>query len=201
MFFTITLKSFALRGLKLYQSSSEPKSDPWTNFHKNLRDEGVSLDWFVVECPLKWQLKRWNIHKKITPVYTTQIQHTAISSHLWPFSGGWWGGGETRKGRPVGADHWPISRSMAQTDPVYMSRKIRKFRTDKFDTWNGWFSAVYMSCMNQNFRLFHVSNLSVRNFRIFLLIHTGYCRIYASVTSLWGLVAPFCKFNFKVLLP
>ena len=27
--------------------------------------------------------------------------------------------------------------------------------------------------MSQNFRLFHVSNLSVRNFRIFLLVHTG----------------------------
>ena len=38
---------------------------------------------------------------------------------------------------------------------------------------NGWFPAVYMSCMSQNFRLFHVSNLSVRNFRIFLLIYTG----------------------------
>ena len=33
-------------------------------------------------------------------------------------------------------------------DPGYMSRK--KFRTDP---------AVYMSCMSQNFRLFHVSNL------------------------------------------
>ena len=33
--------------------------------------------------------------------------------------------------------------------------------------------AVYMSCMSQNFRLFHASNLSVRNFRIFLLMHTG----------------------------
>ena len=38
---------------------------------------------------------------------------------------------------------------------------------------NGWEPAVYMSCMSQNFRLFHVSNLSVRNFRIFLLIYTG----------------------------
>ena len=36
---------------------------------------------------------------------------------------------------------------------------------------NGWFPAVYMSCMSQNFRLFHVSNLSVRNFRIFLLMY------------------------------
>ena len=34
------------------------------------------------------------------------------------------------------------------------------------------FPAVYMSCMRQNFRLFHVSNLSVRNFRIVLLIYT-----------------------------
>ena len=33
-----------------------------------------------------------------------------------------------------------------------------------------------MSCMRQNFRLFHVSNLSVRNFRIFLLMYTGLMR-------------------------
>ena len=32
---------------------------------------------------------------------------------------------------------------------------------------NGWFPAVYMSCISQNFRLLHVSNLSVRNFRFF----------------------------------
>ena len=38
---------------------------------------------------------------------------------------------------------------------------------------NGWEPAVYMSCMSQNFRLFHVSNLSVRNFRFFLLMYTG----------------------------
>ena len=38
---------------------------------------------------------------------------------------------------------------------------------------NGWFPAVYMSCMSQNFRLFHVSNLSVRNFRISMLMYTG----------------------------
>ena len=38
---------------------------------------------------------------------------------------------------------------------------------------NGWEPAVYMSGMSQNFRLFHVSNLSVRNFRIFLLMYTG----------------------------
>ena len=38
---------------------------------------------------------------------------------------------------------------------------------------NGWSPAVYMSCMSQNFRLFHVSNLSVRNFRMFPLMYTG----------------------------
>ena len=38
---------------------------------------------------------------------------------------------------------------------------------------NGWGPAVHMSCMSQNFRLFHVSNFSVRNFRIFLLMYTG----------------------------
>ena len=43
-------------------------------------------------------------------------------------------------------------------------------------TINGWFPAVYMSRMSQNFRLFHVSNLSVRNFRIFLLMYTASLR-------------------------
>ena len=38
---------------------------------------------------------------------------------------------------------------------------------------NGWFPAVYMSCICQNFRLFHVSNVSVQNFRICLLMYTG----------------------------
>ena len=38
---------------------------------------------------------------------------------------------------------------------------------------NGWFPAVYMSCMRQNFCLLHASNLSVRNFRIFLLMYPG----------------------------
>ena len=39
MFFATTQK--VLSSLKLLQSSSEPKSNPWTIFHKNLRDEGV----------------------------------------------------------------------------------------------------------------------------------------------------------------
>ena len=64
-------------------------------------------------------------------------------------------------------------------DPGYTSRKIRKFGTDKFDGAtkmmvlthlahvNGWKLAVYMSCMSENFRLFHASNLSVLNFRFF----------------------------------
>ena len=38
---------------------------------------------------------------------------------------------------------------------------------------SGWEPAVYMSCMSQNFRLFHVPNLSVRNFRFFLLMYAG----------------------------
>ena len=38
---------------------------------------------------------------------------------------------------------------------------------------NGWEPAVYMCCMSQNFRLFHVSNLSARNFRLFLLMYPG----------------------------
>ena len=36
---------------------------------------------------------------------------------------------------------------------------------------NGWFPAVYMSYTSQNFRLFHVSNWSVLNFRPFLLMY------------------------------
>ena len=63
-------------------------------------------------------------------------------------------------------------RLLWDTDLIYMSRQIGKFRTDKFDTYvkqteilthathvNGRERAVYMSCMSQNFRLFHVSNL------------------------------------------
>ena len=38
---------------------------------------------------------------------------------------------------------------------------------------NGWFPAVYMSCMIQNCRLLHVSNLSAQNFRVFLLVYSG----------------------------
>ena len=68
-------------------------------------------------------------------------------------------------------------------DPGYMSRKIIKFERinslreievlTHVTHVNGWFPAVYVSCMSQNFRLFHVSNLSVRNFRIFLLMYPG----------------------------
>ena len=36
---------------------------------------------------------------------------------------------------------------------------------------NGWFPDVYMSYMSQNFHLFIVSNLSVLNFRNFLLMY------------------------------
>ena len=71
--------------------------------------------------------------------------------------------------------------------PGYISRQIRKFWTDKLYTWkngifthvNGWFPAVYMSCMPQNFDLFHGSNSSVRNFRTFLLMYPW------SVPLLW----------------
>ena len=38
---------------------------------------------------------------------------------------------------------------------------------------NGWFPAVYMNYTNQNFRLFHVSNLSILNSRNFLLMYPG----------------------------
>ena len=74
----------------------------------------------------------------------------------------------------------PPARS-GHIDPVYMSRKIRKFRTDKFDTWNKrhiWGPAVYMSCMSQNCRLFHVSNLSVRNFEFFCWCIRGHCVLF-----------------------
>ena len=42
-----------------------------------------------------------------------------------------------------------------------------------FDSCNSCKWLVPMSCMSQNFCLFHLSNLSVRNFRIFLLMYTG----------------------------
>ena len=38
---------------------------------------------------------------------------------------------------------------------------------------NGWFPAVYMNEMSQIFCLFYVSNLSVRNFRISMLMYPG----------------------------
>ena len=74
---------------------------------------------------------------------------------------------------------WLDPNAGAVSDPGYMGRQIRKFRTDKFDSEtnvilthathvNGWFPAAYTSCMSQNFGLFHVSNLSVRNFQICL---------------------------------
>ena len=91
---------------------------------------------------------------------------------------------QTWRGAPTDAPgcYW----SGVLCDPGYMSRKIRKFRTNKFDTWkteilthathvNGCEPAVYMSCMSQNFRLFHVSNLSVWNFRFFTRISGGLC--------------------------
>ena len=66
-----------------------------------------------------------------------------------------------------------------------MSRKIVKISNGSIqyvkqpEIWthathvNGWEPAVYMSCMSQNFRLFHVSNLSVLNFPIVLLMYLG----------------------------
>ena len=62
-------------------------------------------------------------------------------------------------------------------DSGYMSRKIRKFTTDKFDTRNviDWFPAVDMSYMSRNFRLLCVSNLSVLNLPFFLLMYSGRC--------------------------
>ena len=38
---------------------------------------------------------------------------------------------------------------------------------------NGWEPAVYMTYMTQNFCVLHVSNLSARNFRFFLLMYPG----------------------------
>ena len=99
-------------------------------------------------------------------------------------------------------------RPFVENDHVYMIRKIRKFRTDKFDTWkqteiltygthvNGWEPAVYMSCMSQNFRLFHVSNLSVRNFRIFLLMYTwSMCGLCGLVLWEWAVGIQSCRIS------
>ena len=51
------------------------------------------------------------------------------------------------------------------SDPEYLHEQ-KNYATHV----NGWEPAVFMGCMSQNFRLFHVSNLSARNFRIFLLM-------------------------------
>ena len=52
---------------------------------------------------------------------------------------------------------------------------------------NGWFPDVYMSYRSQNFCLFHVSNLSVLNFRFFLLL---YPRSMFPMTVAWCLCRP-----------
>ena len=90
------------------------------------------------------------------------------------------------------ARRWPqlSERPPGNNVPGYMSRTIRKVRTDKFDTWIkpnswlvqlvqtcdlyscGWFP-VHISCMSQKFRLFLASILSVINFWIFLLMYLG----------------------------
>ena len=77
--------------------------------------------------------------------------------------------------------------------PGYMNRTIRKFRTDNFDTCNKrkfllkrLMQAVYMSCMSQNFRLLHVSKLSVRNLRIFLLMYNRVIHLRATALRKTG---------------
>ena len=55
-----------------------------------------------------------------------------------------------------------------------------------FDTFfhvNGWKPAVYMRYACQNFRLFHASNLSVRNFLIFTLMYPVSLRISTHRTA------------------
>ena len=91
-------------------------------------------------------------------------------------------------GRSVGApfDRSAVSGRRRAPHPGYMSRKIGKFRTDKFDTYvkqaeikshvthvYGWEPAVYMRYTSKNVRLFHVSNFSVRNLPIFQLMYPG----------------------------
>ena len=57
-----------------------------------------------------------------------------------PGNGSCGGGGGSRTELGVGADKYDSSLELSDTppfplnDPGYMSRKIRKFRTDKFDT-------------------------------------------------------------------
>ena len=58
----------------------------------------------------------------------------------------------------LGEDSGFANQGIGLTVPGYMNRKG---------------SAVYTSCMGQNFRLFLASNLSVLNFRFFLLVYPG----------------------------
>ena len=76
------------------------------------------------------------------------------------------------------------SETQCRVRPGYMSRKFESFkRMNSIRVTNGYFDsctsckrlapAVYLSRMSQNVRLLHVPNLSVRNFRIFLLMYPG----------------------------
>ena len=76
--------------------------------------------------------------------------------------------------------------AIPDTHHGYMSRKqLQSLKTDNsIRETNGSFdscdsckrlrTSLYMSCMSQNFRLLLVSNLSVQNFRICLLIYPGH---------------------------
>ena len=77
-------------------------------------------------------------------------------------------------GHFLSPSQWRVNASMTTTsdNPEPRSHIPAEILTRSTHV-NGWEPAVYMSCMRQNFRLFHVSNLSVRNFRIFLLMYTG----------------------------
>ena len=62
---------------------------------------------------------------------------------------------------------------------------------------NGWKLAVYIRYMNQNFRLFHVSNVSVRIFQIFLVMYPGseFVSGGAAIRSRQSVVSGHCRWH------
>ena len=78
---------------------------------------------------------------------------------------------------PTGRRSFTEPRTHEQKNSKPSNEQMRYVKQTKILTHaahiNRWEPAVYMSCMGQNFRLFHVPNLSVRNLRIVLLMYPG----------------------------
>ena len=121
----------------------------------------------------------WNCDSRLQ---TLKVPHGQIFIKIWDMRVS--GGGLICRGMPQWSVHSAMTTCIVYSYPGYMSRQIRKFWTDKVDTSYKrifWLKQLIKTSGNQpftwvtrvNFRLLHVSNLSVQNFRIFLLIIRG----------------------------